>query len=500
MKILNTKTLALSSMEKWVCLLIFVCALSGCVVFDKFSSGERRIPVSSYAGREFDSEQNKLHKIRVVYEKEHLDVYTYVVAFDGTNNSSDCDFIFGGKRNLVDAITSKPFCTTVRRLTQEIAYIPFGSKAAPRTTIYYDGPGAMFGRFTNPLDSFLGYTSGRISQRALSDFARNIEQLPPDVKEVRLVAIGFSRGAAIARDFVNHAHNWWAKRSGTSSTEIWSTLLLYDTVATFQQDKLELSINPKTDQVIHMMSVNESRNEFRPIVDNPVGNAASFDRLIVLKLPGAHSDVGVAYRYGANVLADYIAHRAAQEMGLLESIAIAYGEQPNFGLVESRGWWDRLTGTPSGYACNYKRVPQKSVRFAFSEQEFRAYAERALLRRDARAIQVSASRSSSSHQPIAIWSTSSKDDWKVIPISDIDMGTIARYFKDGHGKHNIKFLDGINKGRVVTLPDAVYAEIQSYQGKEVQLEITGLTSISTRKSAEGFWFFVNGCVPTEGRL
>ena len=339
MKLFGARTRALSRIEQWVYLVVLVCILSGCVVLDKFSSGERRIPVSSYAEREFDSEQSKLQKIRIVYEKERLDVYTYVVAFDGTNNSSDCDLIFGGESSLVDAITNKPFCTTVRRLRKKIADIPFDSKTAPRTTMYYDGPGAMFGRFTNPLDSFLGYTSGRISQRALFDFAHNMEQLPPSVKEVRLVAIGFSRGAAIARDFVNHAHEWWVKRSGTSSADIWSTLLLHDTVATFQQDKLELSINPKTDQVIHMMSVNESRSEFRPIVDKPLGNAASFDRLIVLKLPGAHSDVGVAYRYGANVLADYIAHRAVQEMGLLESIAIAYGEQPNFGLVDSRGWW-----------------------------------------------------------------------------------------------------------------------------------------------------------------
>jgi len=61
-------------------------------------------------------------------------------------------------------------------------------------------------------------------------------------------------------------------------------------------------------------------------------------------------------------------------------------------------------------------------------------------------------------------------------------------------------LDGVNKGREVSLPHEVLNEIRHYGGKIVPLEITGLNDPASGKAVPGIWFFVNGCLPTDGML
>lgn len=487
-------------MVKILYLLTLSVLLSGCVVFDKFSSGERHIPISLYAEQQYDNLGSQISKIRPVYTEDRLDVFTYVVAFDGTNNSSDCDLKFGGKTALLDYITSKPFCTTIKRLAVDIKDVPFNSVKAPRHVEYYDGPGALFGRFTNPLDSFFGYTSARISQRALADFERQTRSLSSDIKEIRLVAIGFSRGAAIARDFVNHAHTEWDRQRPGHAAAMWSTLLLYDTVATFQQDKLDLNINPRTEQVIHLVSVNESRGEFRPIADVPSRKAAYLDRLLVMKLPGAHTDIGAGYRFGASVLADYIARRSLQEMGLVGNIDEAYDNQLDFGLVDSRGWWDKIIGTPSGYACDFQRLPQKKIDVQFSQSEFNDYVERIQVHEKPGLREIFASKASTHNKPIAMFASSRSNEWAIIPVRGMgkySMGTFAHFDRDMHGDATLSFTDGINKGLKIPLPHEVVSEVERQHGNEVLFEITGVESISTKNPAQGIWFFINGCLPME---
>lgn len=491
----------MSEMKKYLIVFAIPILLGGCSILDRFSSGERRIPVSKFAEREFKSEEKKLNKIRTVYENSRQDVLTYVVGFDGTNNSADCDLVIGTKLKFWDSITNKPSCTTVRRLKEQITEIPFGESVAPRRVRYYDGPGAFAGRFTNPFDSAIGYSSTSISDRAVEEFLKDTRTLPSGITEIRLAVIGFSRGAAIARDFVNQVHQRWSRSGSANKVEVWSTLMLYDTVATFQQDRLKLEINPRTEQVVHLLSKNESRVEFRPILDVPVGSAAAFNRLIVMLMPGAHSDVGAGYRFGASVFSDYMAHLIAQEMGLIEIVRENYFMQPLYGLVDSRGWRDKFSKTPSGYACGFKREPQRVLDMKFSESEYREYIARLQSRGGLNFKEKSASRELRFNEPIVIHAESDKTEWDVAPIDARgvpNMGTRTALAEDAEGNFSLKFLDGWNKDVQLQIPTEVLSEIQRHDGQQVQLEVTGLTAISTGEPAPGIWLFVNGCLPTDG--
>lgn len=474
--------------------------ISGCgLVFDTVSSGERRVPLSKYAYDQFDIATTDTG-VRLVYDPDRKDVFTYVVAFDGTNNSRDCDAGFGMEPGFLDWLTSKPECTVVQRLTAEIVNVPFEGNRAPRRTHYYSGPGSFYGRLTNPLDSLWGFTSLSISQRAEEELWSEMKWLPAAIKEVRVVVIGFSRGAAIARHFVNSVHREWESRiSGQVRVELWSTLLLNDTVATFQEDNLELRIPPKTEQVIHILSANESRIDFQPTVDRVVGAGATMNRLVEINLPGAHSDIGAAYRYGAGVFSEFATYLIAAQMGLIDVFSKDYQAMPIYGLVDSRGLRDKFSGTPSGYACGFRRHIANHPEMVLSGSELSNYLNRLSVRgrsyREYRAEKLAVSQ-----ETFAFKVSSSNNHWQIIPSAVADMGTRAT-LHGGPGQYWLNVLDGINKGeKKLRIPDEVLSVVNSYHGATVQVEVTGLRNPNSNAQANEFWFFVNGCLPADGVL
>lgn len=481
-------------------MILIALLVSGCAVFDVVFSGERRLPLSKYAYDQYEAQNNKI-RVRLVYNQGRTDVFTYVVGFDGTNNSGDCDVALGVEPGLIDWVTNKPGCTTVKRLKEEIADVGFSDQNAARLMRYYDGPGSAFGRFSNPLDSLFGYTSLSISDRALRQFWADVDNLPATIKEIRLVVIGFSRGAAIARHFVNRAHGeWTSSKLERSGVVLWSTMLLNETVATFQEDNLELTIPPQTEQVIHILAKNESRIEFRPIVDEAVGLGAEMDRLVTIWLPGAHSDIGGGYRYGAGVFSDYATHRVAQEMGLIDVLSKNYGTLPNYGLVDSRGWRDRLSGTPSGYSCGFDRVVAEREKMILSDAEFDRYRRRLLSRGRSIREDLFASKGANIQNTFVFEASASSNNWRIVPhnIPGVEMGTRATLLKESSGEFILNILDGINIGKTIILPQEVVSEINSYHGKPVQVEIAGMQNVRSNTTREGFWFFVNGCLPADG--
>lgn len=476
---------------------------SGCGVLDNVSAGDRRIPVSNYASEKFDELSSSLKNVRVVYEKDRKDIFTYVIGFDGTNNSGDCEMIIGVEPNVIDYLTNKSSCTTVRRFKEEISDVSFDSDRAPRLMKYYSGPGSLFGRFRNPVDSIFGYTSKDISERALVDFLSNVKKIPSSIKEVRLVAIGFSRGAAIARDFINRAHKSWESNNNASEVSMWSTLLLYDTVATFQQDTLQLGINPKSEQVVHLLSLNESRIDFRPIIDIGIGMANESSRVIEMNLPGSHSDVATGYRFGAGIYSDFLAHRVVQNMGLVEGVIGNYGPQPQYGFVDSRGWRDKLSNTPSGYACGFNRQAQKYVNYYLSSDELIEYKNRLVSRGSTNLSMSNSYISLRKNEPYVMIASSSKSEWKIVPAKAdglFNYPTMVQVSNGDNGTLNVKFVDGYEKNNKFILPKEVVNEIDYYKGSDVKLELTGLVNVGSEKNAPGFWFFVNGCIPSEGVL
>jgi len=222
-----------------------------------------------------------------------------------------------------------------------------------------------------------------------------------------------------------------------------------------------------------------------------------------MKLPGAHADVGVGYRFGANVFSDYLAHRIAQEMGLIAHVSKAYSQQPLYGLVDSRGWRDKLAGTPSGYACGFERQAQKVIEFSLSAEQLTAYRNRLATRGALHLDQISSDHSLNFNQPFVIRASSTQTEWDVVPVNIRGLSnyeTRVKLSRNENGTPMLAFLDGNNKDQEIMLPDEVFNEIRYYKGKTVQLEITGLNDPASGKPVPRIWFFVNGCLPTDGRL
>lgn len=258
-------------------------------------------------------------------------VKVYKVAFDGTLND-------------VARIDSEERPTIVAHIKERI-----GAR-------YYPGPGMQSPHFRNFPDALLGYSSAAIAERAEKDFFEQASQwlaVDPNV-EIRVFVTGFSRGAAIARHFMNNVTRDWLACSNCSSNsgpEFFA--VLYDTVATFQKEALELSLPPSVNYLIHVVAKDEPRPDFVPLLDIEdegdaltVGRQAkSFEskRVHLLALPGSHSDIGAAYPEGVGDVYRIMTEIWLHELGLIrqncwESFTDAFVA----GKHDSRGWLDML--------------------------------------------------------------------------------------------------------------------------------------------------------------
>ena len=139
------------------------------------------------------------------------------------------------------------------------------------------------------------------------DFLATFRQTVPN-EEVHLLVYGFSRGAALARDF--------AKRVLAYSNVRIQFLGIYDTVVSllrlttpaihFTNQDME-----RIDEILHLTAINEARNYF-PLTSIQQRNGAQgllaienyyTPKVKEVFVPGAHADVGGGYAEGAeNVL------------------------------------------------------------------------------------------------------------------------------------------------------------------------------------------------------
>lgn len=236
------------------------------------------------------------------------------VFFDGTGNHKDND------RYLTD-----------RDVTNIAKLHDLYDRTETLDRVYIAGPGTLEGQVTkdgfHAPEDLLGLALGVGEHGGHSRIQSAIQQLRDLIKlrkpaELELDVFGFSRGAALARYFVNLVNEWPATLTlpEISGPDLFAPAVtfssvrafpenvkacvrfvgLFDTVGSFylpgNERNLDFNLNLSTesaDQVVHLTAYHEIRKNF------PLSSIRSVSGLpvnfIEQHLPGAHSDVGGGY-------------------------------------------------------------------------------------------------------------------------------------------------------------------------------------------------------------
>ncbi|HTD06806.1 phospholipase effector Tle1 domain-containing protein [Undibacterium sp.] len=276
-------------------------------------------------------------------------VKIYVVAFDGTLND----------RERVNP-SERP--TAVAEIARKLES---DQKLSPMVHVEYHPGAGMQGPITNPADAAIGYSGTRVAETSVTSFYKQasawLKENPRT--EIRVFVTGFSRGAATARHFMNRVDSTWSEHFGNAGAPSNEPsprqyAVLYDTVATYQE-QLELGLPASVDYLVHFIAFDEVRNKFIPVHDvdpnfllvptssiNGIGRTFKSDRMTVVLMPGAHSDIGTSYRSGIGAYYLSITEQLLHDMGLTETNCWELpGDVFNAGMHDSRGLLDRFVGT-----------------------------------------------------------------------------------------------------------------------------------------------------------
>lgn len=276
----------------------------------------------------------------ISYQTNKRPVKIYKVAFDGTLN--DQSRVPVGERK-----------TIVAQIASHI-----------NADEYYAGAG-MQNNDVDILDALTGESCERVAETARGKFFAQAKRWLSDEPnvEIRVFVTGFSRGAATARHFMNLTEEGWGALFGSEpKSTIQDTprffALLYDTVATGQQDRLRLQLANSVDYLVHFVATDEPRNAFIPTLDvdsvpplidaEYIGSALKPpNRINTIYLPGAHSDVGASYQDGIGDLYLVLTEQFLYMMGLTKTNCWDVRSDPFAnGKHDSRGLLDKLFGSP----------------------------------------------------------------------------------------------------------------------------------------------------------
>ena len=260
---------------------------------------------------------------------------TYVVAFDGTWN---------------DRAHVKPgeSPTNPAQLEAELSQHYNGTTLTGR---YYRGVGTQENALMVKLDGATGFSAGQIAEQAYHDFERTAKAwITADPQaEIGLVIVGFSRGSASARHFMNLVDERGVPASeladlglarissGTTPSDylrqpgtLSQDALLYDTVATGQEHFLKLGIPDSVRNVVHLTALDEERVAFPLLSAKSTSGPVNSPQVLEVGLPGAHSDIGGGYSRGPDRMAKYMGEVVLSRFGL----PITPGEPPVAALDE----------------------------------------------------------------------------------------------------------------------------------------------------------------------
>ena len=215
---------------------------------------------------------------------------------------------------------------------------------------YYEGVGTRESVLLRLWDGATGRGTIERAERALSDLnaatAANGGVVP------YVYAIGFSRGAASARHFLNLVDSLPA-----GAEPVRSSALLFDTVATGQTNLLALGVPASNDLTVQIVATREFRIAFPYVplqtdaADHPSLADGSGDEVVEVRVPGAHSDIGGGYDEGIWKLSLAMSRALLTRQGL--AIAVegpASDAQAILNLGRHDSNWVKLSSAEAGDA------------------------------------------------------------------------------------------------------------------------------------------------------
>lgn len=470
-------------------MIVAFLALLGC---SSFFSGNREVPISEEQKTRLRNLGEQPSTILPWVNSGKPGVYTVVVAFDGTNND-----VF----NTPDSENA----TVVGRLYQDVEdEINKGSKNASisverLSAFYFRGPGCP-SWVACPFDSAIGWSTWWTAHLAVAKLKSEIVSHNEDLRELHVVVIGFSRGAATSRYFLNLLASEPDFSAKGSPRTIRSYALLFDTVATGLASHLDLSFPPNLEFAYHFIAENETRKFFGLVVDedqgyenNPLAKPFYFpQRIVTIAVPGAHSDLGDSYKKGAGMAVTQFARTTMVGMGLSAPLAnyscdlAKNKELPGCrvldeGLHDSRGTIDRWLGVPSPYGCSNHR--KRTV--TSSKISLQAAMDITQRRNDAMSLR----------PPGNILSFNYLENYRFTSLGGTSPVLYPRFSDIGFnavivpvGDRLKVVLRGLNNDQVYTVPEKVLKRIRDNPGRsEIELNLIKGTPR----------WIVNGCMPEE---
>lgn len=479
---------------RYLLTLVLLFITTGCSVF----SGGAEFPISEKAKHQLRQQTLLVGPVRHLSSKSN-DAITFVVAFDGTLNDRD-------------NVPLGEDTTVVSKLYDYVIAPELGTIAADQAGVvrlYYKGPGCQFGVFCW-LDAAFGYSSEGTARKALSELKKFIANRT-QVSELNVVAIGFSRGAATARHFLNLVQRD-SKDGFLSKKQIatHSFAILFDTVATGDPGTLELALPSNLEFAVHYVALHEARSLFLPVVDDDsiydtLVNTKWYSylqRIYTLYLPGAHSDLGDSYLQGVGPYVTAHAKSILGNMGLGPALRVdlcpyvnesaEYASECrtwNEGVHDSRGLFDRLLGVGSPYSCDFQgrsgRVKKASI--TIGEATILAQRMNDWLTSDPPFMSVGSSIRTVGTSNFVFNASLTSNVWPLIyPQYEGFAGynALITYQDDGA---ILQLTDPKNRDVKLNIPKKVLQEIATHEAPvDVELNMT---------KPNGPWWFVNGCLP-----
>lgn len=467
-----------------IALMAVAFLFQGCSTF----SGNRRLPVS-HATKDvllypFTEPTPQ------VFDPDNKHIKVFVVSFDGTMNDRE-------------RIPPNEDKTVVAKLYEEIyeSLAPYRGESVE--VKYFPGPGMASPYHVDLFDALIGYSCAPTANKALAELQTFLLKNPLSADdELRIVVIGFSRGAATARHFLNMVYTK-ANTGQLTSAQVWSSAILMDTVATFQSH-LDLALPPNVEWAIHIVAKSDARIFFRPIIDDDSQFMRSlyllkadslFDpsyrRIKTIVIPGAHSNIGDSYSFGIGPFITFKIKNYLNSMGFLAQPEEDFGPHLQEGLVDSRGVLDKLLGAPSPYSCSFERKLSHVVPSTTRDEEKVRLSERLFARRND-VLPISGSfKSFQNTLNMRFGAKLNNTQWDVIPDTNPEYiaATSAAASRNKNGTVTLKIEGGKNNGKSYVVPKQVVSALANKENKFGVIELAGFE--------EKFWWFLDDCLPME---
>lgn len=187
---------------------------------------------------------------------------------------------------------------------------------------YYNGVGTRVSPYKALLHGITGEGTIDRAELALKDFREAVQIFD---EKPNVYTIGFSRGAASARHFLNLVDPMLSIPSEFRDLKLdrsRSFALLFDTVATGQLKNLNLDIPLTTASTLHLVATEEKRISFPYVtVLNDSKNGSDPNLVVELSLPAVHSNLGGGYGSGLELISYDVAKRWLFEQGFSLSLS-----------------------------------------------------------------------------------------------------------------------------------------------------------------------------------